>query len=165
MTGDQDEAARQVLLDLRERKPEDSETNLQLARLEARRGDRTAVGRYYQTAIVALWKTDQRPAQHQVRGEFIEFLLKHDERDRALSELLVLEASLPDDVPSQVAAGNMLLAGRRIISRRRFAWIQRAAPHWRARAYRRSRWATIRAPDNISPGSTQIRIERKNFAR
>ena len=110
MTGQQDEAARQLLLRLREQQPEDAETNLQLARLEARRGNRLAVGRYYQTAIVGLWRAEQRPTQRQVRTEFIEFLLNHGERDRALSELLVLEASLPDDGPSQLAAGKMLLA-------------------------------------------------------
>lgn len=110
MAAHQEEVARQLLLGLREQQPEDSETNLQLARLEARRGDRTAVGRYYQTAIVGLWPAEQRPAQRQVRTEFIEFLLDHGERDRALSELLVLEASLPDDGPSQRNAGSMLLA-------------------------------------------------------
>jgi tetratricopeptide (TPR) repeat protein len=108
--GHQDEAARQLLLGLREQQPEDPETNLELARLEVRRGDRTAVGRYYQTAIVGLWKPEQRPTQRQVRTEFIEFLLNHGERDRALSELLVLDASLPDDGSSQLAAGKMLLA-------------------------------------------------------
>lgn len=109
MAGHQEEAARQLLLDLREQQPEDPETNLQLARLEVRRGDRTAVGRYYQTTIVGLWKPEQRPAQRQVRTEFIEFLLNQGERHRALSELLVLEATLPGDLPSQLAAGNMLL--------------------------------------------------------
>ena len=84
--------------------------SMELARLEARHTDRTAVGRYYQTAIVGLWRAAQRPTQRQVRTEFIEFLLNHGERDRALSELLVLEASLPDDGPSQLAAGKMLLA-------------------------------------------------------
>jgi Tfp pilus assembly protein PilF len=106
----EDETARQLLLELRDQQPEDSETNLLLARIEARRGDRTAVGRYYQTAIVGLWPAEQRPAQRRVRTEFIEFLLDHGERDRALSELLVLEASLPDDGPSQRTAGRMLLA-------------------------------------------------------
>jgi cytochrome c-type biogenesis protein CcmH/NrfG len=106
----QDEAARQLLLGLRQEQPEDPETNLQLARLEARRGDRTAVGRYYQSAIVGLWRADQRPTQRQVRTEFIEFLLNNGERDRALSELLVLEATLPDDVASQLTVGKMMLA-------------------------------------------------------
>lgn len=128
--GQQDEAARQLLLGLRQEQPEDAETNLQLARLEVRRGDRTAVGRYYQTAIVGLWRAEQRPTQRQVRIEFIEFLLNHGERDRALSELLVLEASLPDDAPSQLAAGKMLLAtgdARRAADH--FARVLRLAPN------------------------------------
>jgi Tfp pilus assembly protein PilF len=110
MTGQQDDAARQLLLQLREQQPEDPETNLQLARLEARRGDRAAVGRYYETAIVGLWDAGQRATQRRVRTEFIEFLLEHGERDRALSELLVLDVSLPQDGASQLAAGRMLLA-------------------------------------------------------
>lgn len=110
IAANQEEAARQMLLNLRERQPEDPETNLQLARLEARRGDQEAVGRYYQTAIVGLWESNQREVQRQVRTEFIEFLLDHAARDRALSELLVLEAGLPDDLSSQLAVGQMLLA-------------------------------------------------------
>ncbi len=105
-----DDAARQMLLVLRDEQPEDAETNLELARLEVHQGDRPAVGRYYQAAIGGLWRADQRALQRQVRIEFIEFLLDHGERDRALSELLVLEASLPDDRSSQLAAGRMLLA-------------------------------------------------------
>lgn len=157
ITALQDEAARQVLVGLREQQPEDAETNLQLARLETRGGDRAAVGRYYQTAIVGLWRADQRPAQRQVRTEFIEFLLANGERDRALSELLVLETSLPADMPSQLAAGRCspqaMRVARVIISRRRLVWIRRTAWHWRVRANRRSRWATIRALGDCSTGS------------
>jgi Tfp pilus assembly protein PilF len=104
-----EEAARQVLLDLRERQPEDPDTNLQLARLETASGDHAAVDHYYQTAIVGWWRPDQRDAQRQARSEFIRSLLGRGERDRALSELLVLETSLPDDLPSQIAAAGMLL--------------------------------------------------------
>ena len=106
----QDDGARQLLLELRDRQPEDSETNLQLARLEVRRGDRAAAGRYYQTVLIGFSRPDERQAQREVRTEFIEFLLSQGERDRALSELLVLETRLPDDVSSQLAAGRMLLA-------------------------------------------------------
>jgi tetratricopeptide (TPR) repeat protein len=106
----QDEAARQLLLRLREHGPEDPETNLQLARLEVRRGDRAAVRRYYETAIIGLWKPEERATARRVRTEFIEFLLQAGERDRALSELLALEATLPDDREAQLWAGRMLLA-------------------------------------------------------
>jgi tetratricopeptide (TPR) repeat protein len=105
----QDDAARQLLLGLRDVQPEDSETNLRLARLEARRGDTAAAGRYYEAAILGLWKGDERVGQRQVRTEFIHFLLSHGERDRALSELLALEASLSADGGSQVEVARMLL--------------------------------------------------------
>jgi len=110
MANHDDDAALQLLLDLRDEQADDAETHLQLARLEARRGDETSAGRYYQTAIVALWQAAQAPARQQVLTEFVQFLLKHGERDRALSELLVLEAGLTGDVPSQVSAATMLLA-------------------------------------------------------
>jgi tetratricopeptide (TPR) repeat protein len=108
----QDDAARQLLLGLREAQPEDSETNLRLARLERRRADTVAASRYYEAAILGLWKAEQRPAQHQVRTEFIQFLLSHGERDRALSELLVVEGSLGEnDAPHLQAAEMFLQAG------------------------------------------------------
>ena len=110
MASHDDDAALQLLLDLHDQRADDAETDLQLARLEARRGDRPAAGRYYQTAIVALWRAAERPARQEVRREFIKFLLEHGERDRALSELLVLETGLSQDVPSQVSAATMLLA-------------------------------------------------------
>lgn len=45
-----------------------------------------------------------------MRIELIEFLLAHEERARALSELLALTASLPDDAGVQTQAGRMFLA-------------------------------------------------------
>lgn len=110
MTMHEDDEALRLLIDLHEQQGDDAETDLQLARLEARRGDRTAAGRYYQTAIVALWPAAQRAARQRALTEFITFLLARGERDRALSELLVLETALNDDAPSQVSAGGMLLA-------------------------------------------------------
>lgn len=112
MAAHEDGAARQVLLELREQQADGPETNLQLARLEARGTDLTAASRYYTNALAALWKPDQNTAQREARTEFVRFLLSHGERDRALSELLVLDATLPDDVASQLAAGSMLLAAR-----------------------------------------------------
>jgi tetratricopeptide (TPR) repeat protein len=100
----QDDAARQLLLGLREVQPEDSQTNLRLARLEGRRGDTAAAGRYYEAAVLGLWKGEQRRARRQVRTEFIQFLLSHGERDRAVSELLALEVSLGEPVCGSPAA-------------------------------------------------------------
>ena len=105
----QDDAARQLLLGLREAQPEDSETNLRLARLEARRGDTAAASRYFEAAILGLWRGEERVGQRQVRTEFIHFLLSHGERDRALSELLGLEVSLGADAGAQLGVARMLL--------------------------------------------------------
>ena len=45
----------------------------------------------------------------QVRIELIRYLLAHEQRGRALSELLVLSGNLPDDVKSQTEAGQLFL--------------------------------------------------------
>ena len=134
----QDDAARQLLLGLREVQPEDSETNLRLARLERRRGDTVAAGRYYEAAILGLWKREQRLAQRQVRTEFIQFLLSHGERDRALSELLVLEGSLGEDEASQLQARRDASAGWRSCTRTGAFRARTAGESWQpARAGRR----------------------------
>ena len=74
---------------------------------------------------------DQAERRRQVRVELIEFLLKHDDRSRALSELLLLSGGLPDDPAAHVATARMYLdAGDP----------QRAFAHFSA--------ALKRAPDN-----------------
>jgi hypothetical protein len=45
-----------------------------------------------------------------VRVELIEFLLAHEERARASSELLLLAANLPEDAAVQAHVGRMFLA-------------------------------------------------------
>ena len=105
----QDDAARQVLLGIRESAPEAPDVNVQLARLEARHDDLTAAVRYYQNAAYGAWSGDQGEARRQVRIELIRYLLTHEERGRALSELLVLSGNLPDDVESQTQAGQLFL--------------------------------------------------------
>jgi tetratricopeptide (TPR) repeat protein len=105
----QDDAARQVLLGVRELTPEDPEVNVQLARLEARHDDLTGTVRYYQSAVYGSWSGDQLDARRAVRIELIRYLLVHEQRGRALSELLVLSGNLPDDVKSQTEAGQLFL--------------------------------------------------------
>lgn len=102
--------AGRVLLALREAQPEDPETNLQLARLEARGPNAAAARRYYQTAVAGLWRPEQAGERQRIRVEFIEFLLAHDERARALSELLLVAPGLGPDVGLQTAVGKMFFA-------------------------------------------------------
>lgn len=105
-----DGEARRVLGALRETQPEDPETNLRLARLEARGADADAARRYYQNALSSLWRPEQAEDRRRVRVELIEFLLAREERARALSELLLLAANLPDDAAVQAHVGQMFLA-------------------------------------------------------
>jgi tetratricopeptide (TPR) repeat protein len=105
-----DDEARRVLLALRDTQPEDPQTNLRLARLEARGGDSDPARRYYQNALSSLWRPEQAEERRRVRAELIEFLLAHEERARALSELLLLAANLPEDAAVQAHVGRMFLA-------------------------------------------------------
>jgi tetratricopeptide (TPR) repeat protein len=105
-----DDEATRVLLVLREAQPEDPQTNLRLARLEARGPDTDATRRYYQNALAALWRPEQTDERQYVRTELIEYLLAREERPRALSELLLLAANLPQDPDVQAQVGRMFLA-------------------------------------------------------
>jgi Tfp pilus assembly protein PilF len=107
--GHHDDEARGVLLAMREAQPEDPETNLQLARLEARGADIDAARRYYQNAVAGLWRPERADERRGVRLELIEFLLAHDQRARALSELLVAAANLPDDAVAEARLGELFL--------------------------------------------------------
>ena len=101
------EAARAVLLALRESAPEDADINLQLARLGAQRRDVTEALRYYHNALYAPWPLEQTAERRQVRFELIQFLLAHQQTARALSELLALSSDLPDDVGLHVKVGRL----------------------------------------------------------
>ena len=97
------------MLRLRELDPEDAQINLVLARLTKQRDLPQAV-RYYENAIYGRWtgtQIDER--RRQVRVELIQLLLARHERDRALSELLILDGDLPQEANAHVQAGEMFL--------------------------------------------------------
>lgn len=104
-----EEEAQRVLVALREAQPEDPEANLRLARL-ARASDPDAARRYYQAASAGLWQPEHADTRRQVQAELIQFLLDQDEQARALSELLVLAANLPEDAAVHAQVGRMFLA-------------------------------------------------------
>jgi tetratricopeptide (TPR) repeat protein len=106
----QDGAARQVLLELRGRAPEDPEINTTLARLEVRRQDLTNAIRYYENALYGSWPLDQAAARRHLRAELIRYLLAHGEQRRALSQLLVLSANLPEEVPLKVETAQLFMS-------------------------------------------------------
>lgn len=106
--GQLDEADR-VLSALRESDPEDPAANLQLARLEAQRSNVDVSRRYYQSALAAIWRPEQDDVRRAVRLELVDFLLEHGDRARALSELLVMTATLPEARAVHVQVGTRLL--------------------------------------------------------
>ncbi|MEX2282714.1 MAG: tetratricopeptide repeat protein [Gemmatimonadota bacterium] len=101
------DAARQVLLVLRQSQPEDAAVNTQLARLEVRRSELQSALGYYQSAIYGRWSPQQLTQRRQLRVELIRFLLANGQRARALSELLVLSDELPRDARIQIEAAHL----------------------------------------------------------
>lgn len=108
--GNHDAEAQQTLLRLREANPEDAEINCQLARLAAKRGEVDDAVHYYQNALYGRWagtQLDERKLQ--LRVELIRFLLVHQQRDIALSELLILDADLPRSAVAHVDTARLFL--------------------------------------------------------
>jgi tetratricopeptide (TPR) repeat protein len=105
----QDDAERQVLLSLREQSPEDPEINVRLARSEARTGSLAMALRYYQNALYGFWPETGAAARRELRIELINYLLTEGQQGRALSELLLLAADLPDTAPAHVQAARLFM--------------------------------------------------------
>lgn len=108
--GNHDAEAQQTLLRLREADPEDAEINSQLAKLAAKRGEVDDAVHYYQNALYGRWagtQVDERKLQ--LRVELIRFLRTHQQRNIALSELLILEADLPRSAVAHVEAARLFL--------------------------------------------------------
>ncbi|HEX3437865.1 MAG TPA: tetratricopeptide repeat protein [Pseudacidobacterium sp.] len=108
--GNHNAEAQQLLLRLREADPENAEVNIYLARLASRQGEISDAVRYYQNALYGRW-TDSRidVRRRQLRIELIHFLLAHQERNLASSELLILETELPDLAPSWIEAAKLYI--------------------------------------------------------
>lgn len=102
--------AEQALMRLRNSNPDDSAVNLQLARLSAQSNDVRSALRYYHDAIygvVAGPHTDEQ--RRNMRTELIHFLLKEQDRNDALSELIVIDADLPDTPDAHVRTAELFM--------------------------------------------------------
>jgi tetratricopeptide (TPR) repeat protein len=124
-----DEAARGALLTLRESAPEDAEVNLELARLEARRGDYTSAARFYHNALYAPWPADREDDRRRVRIELIKLLLTVN-KPAALPELLAVPVSLPDEAAPRIEMAQLFAeAGDSQHSLEQFQAALRLAPN------------------------------------
>jgi tetratricopeptide (TPR) repeat protein len=105
-----DDAAYRVLLGTREIAPDESDVNLRLARVEARQGRTTEAVRSYQSALHGTWHEEDAATRRRARLELVRLLLSAGDQSRALAELLVLDATLPDVSAAQTEAGTLYLA-------------------------------------------------------
>jgi len=100
-------AAERILLGLREQSPENPNINLQLARIDARRGDEASAIRYYSNALYGAWTDPEGPRR--ARSELIAFLLGHGQRERAVSEIIAARANAPETAAAHVQLGEWLM--------------------------------------------------------
>lgn len=101
--------AQQLLLTPRESDPGDAEMNTQLARLAARQGAVQDAVHYYQSALYSNWAAGQADERRRLRIEFIRFLLAHQQRDLATSELLVLQGRTPNSASAHIETAKLFL--------------------------------------------------------
>lgn len=97
------------LINLWGRQPENGLVNLELARIEAARGQTDGALRYYHNAIYALWPSNQDEQSRNTRLELIQLLLRIDDKAQAESELIALAANLGRNPAEHTRAGQLLL--------------------------------------------------------
>ncbi len=106
----QHEAARRVLLTLRESAPEDPEVNLLLAHLSVSDHAVPDAVHYYQSALYAPWPAGMATSRQVIREELIRLLLARDDVGRAVAEIAALGAELPDDAAAHITVGDWYAA-------------------------------------------------------
>jgi len=103
-----DDEARAYLRGLRDAQPAYSPVNLELARLEARRGNSAEAIRDYQAAIYGVWDANGEQRRRQTRLELIEYLTSLNRRSEALAEILSFAANLPPDPALHLRVAQLL---------------------------------------------------------
>ena len=109
IAGNHDAEAEQLLLRLRESDPGNTEINTRLARLAAAQGSVQDAVHYYQSALYANWAPTQADERRKLRIEFIRYLIAHQQRDMATSELLVLQARTPPTATAHIETARMFV--------------------------------------------------------
>jgi tetratricopeptide (TPR) repeat protein len=102
--------AESYLHTLWDRQPQDGTVNVELARLAARRHQTTEALRYYHNAIYGIWANDPVPNRIATRFELINFLLKQNADTPAESELIAMEAGLPQDAQLHTKVAQLFLS-------------------------------------------------------
>jgi tetratricopeptide (TPR) repeat protein len=95
--GDAD-AARTMLMTLRESAPEDPEINLALAAAAQAQSQADDAVRFYRNALYAPWPANQNDARNRVRVALIHELLAEGRKEAALGELIALSSTIEGHV-------------------------------------------------------------------
>lgn len=90
-----------------ERRPEDGDVNLQLARLAVHQGSVDDALRYYHNAIYGIWPSDSEVHRRRSRLELISFLLTKLDRTQAQAELIAMASGLPPDLDPHLQVANL----------------------------------------------------------
>jgi tetratricopeptide (TPR) repeat protein len=109
IAGNHDAEADQLLLRLRESNPGNTGINTRLARLAAKQGLVQEAVHYYQSALYSNWAPAQSDERRKLRIEFIRYLLAHQQRDLAVSELLVLQGRTPNTAAAHIETAKMFI--------------------------------------------------------
>jgi tetratricopeptide (TPR) repeat protein len=103
--GGNDDEARQLLLGLRQRQPDDVEVNYRLAGQAALRGDLAEAIRYYNYAMYGLARIGKDYERREIREELIGLLIDHGDLQEAGAQLASLSREVPDTAEAQLSAG------------------------------------------------------------
>ena len=95
--GETDQATT-YFLNLWEARPGDGFLNLQLARLERKKGRRAEAIRYYRDSVFGDWRGDATVRRRDVRLELVDYLVQTNDVAAARAELLIAAGNAPDDL-------------------------------------------------------------------
>jgi tetratricopeptide (TPR) repeat protein len=101
--------AESYLASLADRAPQDGDVNLLLARLASHDSKYDDAIRHYHRAIYGLWSSDPDGNRRRTRLELVDFLLDHDQRMEAQSELIASAANLPPDSNLHLAVADRFM--------------------------------------------------------
>jgi tetratricopeptide (TPR) repeat protein len=108
-SGEIDQATN-YFMNLWEARPGDGFLNLQLAKLERRKGNRVDAIRYYRDSIFGDWRGDGTVKRRDVRLELVAYLMSGGDYPAARAELLIAAGNAPDNLEFNLSFADKLRA-------------------------------------------------------
>jgi len=105
---EQTEESYQYFMNLWDTQPGNGLINLQLARLAARRNDRSAAVNFFRAAVYGTWEGDGVARRAQVRLELAQYFIANHDLGSARLELLIAGGNAPDDYDRDMTLGSLL---------------------------------------------------------